>query len=132
MKRRLKTGLILGIPLVAIAVLATSLAIGFENAEAGKKCECFGGDASCFFDGSRCPVSGGKCKCFKSPVSADGAGAACCCAEGREGAAHAANSAVEFCQSHCPIAVGGETCGAQCRLKKGHAGKHLCIKLHDF
>lgn len=37
------------------------------GAGAPKKCECGGGDARCFFDGSKCPVSGGKCKCFKAP-----------------------------------------------------------------
>lgn len=81
----------------------------------GKKCECFDGDARCFFDGSRCPVSGGKCKCFQAPS-----------------VAVASAETADFCSATCPKVVGGEKCGAQCRLKSGHSGRHLCLKLHDF
>lgn len=104
-----------------------------SDAAPGKKCECFSGDASCFFDGRRCPVSGGKCTCFKSPAS-QATEAKPCCSE-----RHAARPCCDataaqkkFCQSICPVKVGGAVCATQCQLTQGHSGKHFCVKLHDF
>jgi len=101
----------------------------------GKKCECSiidDGDARCFFDGSRCPVSGGKCNCFKSPVRNLLKQEECCLENKRSQVSSISVAATEFCEARCPVKVGGETCGAQCRLKEGHSGNHLCIKLHNF
>lgn len=112
-----------------LAVMVTSLAsfVAFADAP-GKKCECGGGDARCFFDGSRCPVSGGKCACFKAP---SGVTSSQQVVQPRSGG-QTTVAAVEFCTATCPKSVGGEKCGAQCKLTKGHSGAHLCIKLHDF
>lgn len=38
----------------------------------------------------------------------------------------------EFCKAACTQSVGGEKCKGVCQLSKGHAGKHRCIKLHEF
>lgn len=112
-----------------VTAMVASLATLVVQAEApGKKCECGGGDARCFFDGSRCPVSGGKCACFKAPSGATGSQQAVRSTDGRP----TTTAAVDFCTATCPKSVGGEKCGAQCKLTKGHSGSHLCIKLHDF
>jgi hypothetical protein len=109
---------------IMVALLASIVA---QAGAPGKKCECGGGDARCFFDGSRCPVSGGKCACFKAPgITKDKQTLQL--RSGRQ----ATVAATEFCTATCPKSVGGEKCGAQCKLTKGHSGGHLCIKLHDF
>jgi hypothetical protein len=128
---------ILGIPgflLLAMAAVALApLSASSHSAVPRKKCDCYEGGANCFFDGSRCPANNNKkCNCAKPDVQR-GAGHECCCThEESNAAASISPAAAEFCESRCPKKVGGETCGAQCRLKKGHAGKHLCLKLHDF
>lgn len=38
----------------------------------------------------------------------------------------------EFCNAPCTQRVGGEKCPGVCQSTKGHSGKHLCIKLHEF
>lgn len=127
MKGSFTLSLLLGISLTASA----GMYVRGANVE-GKKCECGGGDARCFFDGSRCPVSGGKCKCFKSPGLQTSAGDSCCCGNGQDSECCSSKVSADFCSSRCPEKVVGQTCGAQCRLKSGHCGQHLCIKLHDF
>ena len=117
--------------LLALAGGAVTSQHARSDVAPGKKCECFDGAADCFFDGKRCPVSGGKCKCFKAPSAAV---VACGCGADHEGLhrEHDVVAAAAFCEARCPKTVGGEKCGAQCRLTKGHSGMHMCIKLHDF
>ena len=112
-------------------ILQYGSANAFVERAPGKKCECFDGDARCFFDGTRCPKSNGKCKCFQAPTSTD---LGCCRAVsgGHAGRESSSSEAAEFCTATCPTKVGNETCGAQCRLKSGHSGKHFCLKLHEF
>ena len=127
MKSSFTLSLLLGTALTVV----TAMYVRGDSVE-GKKCECFDGDATCFFDGSRCPVSGGTCKCFKSPVPDSAAPGGCCCANRQSAGCCNSAAAVEFCSARCPEEVGGQTCGAQCRLESGHCGQHLCLKLHDF
>jgi hypothetical protein len=127
MKSSFGFSLLLGAALTAFAAMY----VRGESLE-GQKCDCFGGDATCFFDGSRCPVSGGRCRCFKSPGLHEAAHDAGCCSNHQKSDCCSSKVEVEFCSARCPEKVGGQTCGAQCRLEKGHCGQHLCIKLHDF
>ena len=126
----MKTSFTLSLLLGAVFTALAAMGVQGANLE-GAKCECFGGDATCFFDGSRCPVSGDKCKCFKSPGVQGTERGSCCCGN-QLGSPACSKIRVEFCSARCSEEVGGETCRAQCRLESGHSGQHLCIKLHDF